>query len=511
MIKLNTIDESQDDITITKKNKKINCYSNYTDYNKSIVTNDIKDRYMFLECNTKTNICKKVKDTKHKLYICDDDVNKFDIIIIGGGPVGLLLAILLSDNTKYNFKIAVIEHRAEYTRRQILLINKLNYEMYSKYIQRYSNNTDIIDAPICYVLPPPSQILPICYKKNIISDDYSDEIVTLFYSIQTSILEKILTLQIKQHNQEFEHKLKDTYFNKIYIIKPDKGKFKVYINKLNFNVKIISDHNKIKYNYNEYDVLDLQTSKYLIGTEGYRSLVRKHITCSNPSDLCLTKYKNQAIGIYFIFNFKQYTDFFNKEIKDTSLKEMRTNQFTESQNKSRIFVTIDGYIYYGLLISELAYKEVYNKLYPDQAIDIQHIKNIKIQKNEDFNKIKDTHILLSLMLDMLNRDLINKLDISEKTIITSLQEVSIFDATPYEINPNKLYKKSGDRCAIIVGDSTLGVHFFSGTGVNVGFNMAQKVANILEHDTPDFKSYTQYYKDEIIPILLKSKNIADNL
>lgn len=100
-------------------------------------------------------------------YISELDIShivspktKLNVAIIGAGPVALCIAYVLAKSNKYN--ITIYEKRKEYTRNQYLVINLLSIRF-----GIFNKIGDILHKKgnICYIHPPPNDVLGHCYKE----------------------------------------------------------------------------------------------------------------------------------------------------------------------------------------------------------------------------------------------------------------------------------------------------------------------------------------------------------
>ena len=103
---------------------------------------------------------------------------KFDFVIIGGGPIGLILAYHLYQKFGRSQSILLLEKRLDYTRKQILLVTKKSMDALPPAVHKKLFGPG---APGCYVLPPSKDNLARCYQKRL-----------SLASIRTNTLEGIL-------------------------------------------------------------------------------------------------------------------------------------------------------------------------------------------------------------------------------------------------------------------------------------------------------------------------------
>ena len=104
------------------------------------------------------------------------------ILVMGGGPVGLSLAIYLSQTFEPSLSVVVREKRNVYARKQVLLLHPDTFSLYPKEIRDY-----LIEKG-CALTPPPVGVGR-CYQSS----------YTGLHSIPTYLLEQALRKYISKH------------------------------------------------------------------------------------------------------------------------------------------------------------------------------------------------------------------------------------------------------------------------------------------------------------------------
>ena len=253
-----------------------------------------------------------------------------NVLIIGGGPTGLMAAILLSELDHIRH-ITVVELRAKYTRRQILLINPNTWKLLPNEVK-----TDLFGKstngkkPGCFVLPPSRDNWARCYKEKL-----------PLASIEIRILEQTLFKYIK-------HNLK----HKVTIIRPSEGKLHIEFknNKVFVNMKEIN-----------YDML--------IGADGGNSHVRQHII---KTRMIKTSPKRYA----FIAMSETQPQKLKGIHESASKSRRRKITRTEDKHAGRFFRTQYGAYYIGLALTKPEYDAVMKAKNEENPIPKHIIKRL---------------------------------------------------------------------------------------------------------------------------------------
>ena len=226
------------------------------------------------------------------------------IAVIGGGPVGLLFAIMIRTDSFLNdaFDVTVYEKRGEYTRKQVLLINKETYNLLPEEVKE--NLWSKPGHPGCYVLPPPKDNLSRCY---------ADELPLATAPINL----------IESELYNYASQIGILIFRDLEIEILEDG---VYVNGYRPN----------------YDVL--------VGADGaesqVRSIILKSRTLANFRQMyAATVIDNVGSGIGGIFN------------KPTKYR-IESVQKSVSQNTHRAFRTTFGQLYIGVMLTLEEYEQV---------------------------------------------------------------------------------------------------------------------------------------------------------
>lgn len=94
-------------------------------------------------------------------------INKRKILIVGGGPVGLMLAIMIKQSNELNklYEVSIIEKRKKYDREQVILINNESYNLFPDEVK---NEIWLKNGHKgCFVLPPSKERGGFCYRNEL--------------------------------------------------------------------------------------------------------------------------------------------------------------------------------------------------------------------------------------------------------------------------------------------------------------------------------------------------------
>lgn len=301
-------------------------------YGKDKYLSNIKEKILIkikkLNEENNKNIEKKYEIIESKLTYLSTN----NYLIIGAGPIGLILALKI--NNINNFcKITILEERKNiFTREQIVLINKINYNVIYSLIndkELLKENFGIIGRPR---FNQKGQI-----KKNLSKGGVN-------YSISVGKLQEIL----------FNEVIKIKNIN---IIQPDEGKFNFNLqnNTLTYsqnskNIKkdiLLTDYNKIFLCSGGKDKVSVRLSDSLPNL--YDIDNTKHVELPIPKGyIAILKFKDE------ILNDQRSNSIKNRFISNNSKFEELNSSFN-GQNRYRMFISPqrnNKYIYLGIQFSE---------------------------------------------------------------------------------------------------------------------------------------------------------------
>ena len=350
---------------------------------------------------------------------------RLKVIIIGGGPVGMITALLINRTDKQNnYDINIYEKYSDFIRKQLVLITPSTQKMLRNFID--------IDK-LCNVSPPFTDIYGNCFKEPFILPGEPGHLK----SISIKKLEKILrhqvneTENIKIHNYPMiMYQDIDIFRNKYENIITYDGKDLITLN-MKTNIKTI---------------LNMKNVKFIIGADGINSTVAKIFNLGTMQ----TKFVSRA-----------YIHLFSSNVSKNIIKK-HIPYFDESkqltQNRFRLFLNTHNF----------------------RSID-PHYLGVQLYKNEDVTKesLQETLKIAKLCFNINSPDFFNISDNFKK---------GIFDINVGKReNVSKYADISSQKIPIfLVGDSAIGVNFFTGTGVNAGFLMAKYIATYVAF-TKSFK------------------------
>lgn len=529
-------------------------------------------------------------DFEGKQYVASPSkIYKPDALIVGGGPVGLVLSLLLEKAGVGN--IYLIEHRKEYTRNQILYINADSFNKIISTIDIALAQL-IADTISCYQILPPFIKYPVCYTNALVMDNYvnnikeeickimkkdkscfnqneyelcnsylsikpntqqelklADNCRTLIKAFGLNPIEKKINYVISTVTSYMENTLESYIMRRsknITLVKPTKKKFRVVVDPIQRNIMVITegDEKISMIKSGRTDVLSeknvLFDSKIIVGSEGFSSIIRKYIICPSPVKPigydCMETYGNgvaPSYGGYFILDLRKLFEG-DKQTFGTDLEDDII--FNDKiQHTYRLFRTRDGKIYIGLRIDnsefdyirKLAQSKYYTDCYGEYGVICKF--EDKTKKNTFINGIQHTKIFTKLFgiieeilkinfirsLPQNRRQLYKKKSIleifatvpemgkylnSKGVNITdlvgflkeSIIEFSIFNASPVSIKYPTVSIYNNDKLILLAGDSIMGVHFFTGTGVNTGFEYAYEIYDYFVKKMPLSRIPTEY-------------------
>lgn len=456
------------------------------EYNKSINPSE----FNYYNCENNNN---------DKLDIESKTIADNPIVIFGGGPVGLLTAIYAIQKELKN--VIVIEHRENYSRNQdVILQSNIEYNTVG-YLKTISFNSttlleDMKNKKIICPIDPPFTHIAICKEnKDNMLGNYLVKIKELENYFETVFLNKggtIIRSKLAQKKIKSTFKKKNDYIS----ITIKNGPLYNTSNK-----KII------------YDNITINNITHLFCCDGGRPSSRTKLskllddrTILNYSlydkdqndydaelqkNLIQDKDNNQRIVSYGVAC--------NVLIEEDIVEQIEDNKYElKNQNSIRFFIpygnpnyTIekDGktYIkaYLGIQvrtdnierylrleeINEIIYKSLF-KIRDREKITkvlkiIKDIANVATPINEVFRKN-----------DIKNEDY-NFLDNILKTCYhISIFPIQLYSAKKYLIEENELETKIA-----FIGDASFGVHYFSGTGVNIGMSFGKHIIDYFNNET----------------------------
>ena len=125
---------------------------------------------------------------------------KDSVLVIGGGSVGMLLALLLQKRSRGRVPVTVVERKTERApRRQVLLMNSNSRRLLEE------AGIDVADAVRrfgCYVHPPPSDSTATCGSEPFPAPAATPNAPAGLFSLPTSVLEQLLREAWQRSGQE---------------------------------------------------------------------------------------------------------------------------------------------------------------------------------------------------------------------------------------------------------------------------------------------------------------------
>lgn len=367
-----------------------------------------------------------------------------NIAIVGGGPVGLTTAIKLIYNKPYEKK--------EYNTDYIIDI----YEKRKKYTREQfivSGGTKgnlLINYPhdlqkilknnfSCYIDNPVVDMYGFCFKNN-------PDINTFSQTIEIKKLEKILYEYIKKN-----------YKNKINIIHSEFTKND--IEKYNIIIGADGQKSQIRENFIKCKFKEIKDYKAYILHIKYTDLSNKKYKISN-NKLSINLKKAFKLKLkrnnYDNYNLERGTD------KKQYFEQDRFRLIRSDTNKTQFLLQIN--------------KTTYNK-----------IKNIKTFKNLP-TKVQN--------IVLINSFIMNSYPINLKNVSINVYNTVVGHSEKFSIVKNK-------KLYVLIGDSAMTTHVFTGEGLNINFNLIKNLINdFINNDKPRaIKRYNDYMKNRFKSII----------
>ena len=193
--------------------------------------------------------------------------------------------------------------------------------------------------------------------------------------------------------------------------------------------------------------------------------------------------------------FKNKKDFISNpesEYESSTGKYIVTSTEEQAQHRYRFFLSRDKKSYFAVNLEQSEYASIYkNALYEAKELNTNpQLREVDIDKLRSLKKFPV--ILASLFAYYGFIDNIKNIDINKPTklfesfsksfdTLCDNMKFSVLPLRLYKTNYYASYKKLNNTykyCATI-GDSTIGVHYYSGTGVNVGIKNANELVNVI--------------------------------
>jgi 2-polyprenyl-6-methoxyphenol hydroxylase-like FAD-dependent oxidoreductase len=468
-------------------------------------------------------------NSEEKLDTANKEIIK-EIVIIGAGPVGLLTGIITLQKGR---SVAIVEIRENYTRNEIFMLQQNNKFDSINYLK----NIGVFEEALkhgCWVSPP--NIFAADCQKNMRDD-----------------INKRLAIRIKDLQFILEKKFIESGGT---IIRPcAKNKLKYNIirrGRFGKSITFITKNNSVitKKSISVFNNLTLKWSEMLIGADGASSNTRRNHFGGRLVDdptLKLTYHyfdyhQNRMIHNEFDDNqdnFDKYSnvygmvihlnlpDYVYKQIKEFDIER-------EPQNRFRIFIpnrdSVNNKAYAGIQISRndygtIAFEIEQAKYNPNDQLLKKIVSNSTISSEDNSSNVS---LILNFDDMELNDDALRIKFLT--TIVTKIRQCLVHYGMNQYINPIQVLRMIhqvkifpitifslqndwNDKDDIkLLGDSTIGVHYFSGTGVNIGMKDGWEFINNLNNglsgiELNRYKTNREIEKNEDIQA---SINIVNN-
>jgi 2-polyprenyl-6-methoxyphenol hydroxylase-like FAD-dependent oxidoreductase len=337
---------------------------------------------------------------------------KQKLVIVGGGPVGLLTAIMIMKQSrlKSQFDVTVVELRAGYTRKQIILLDNHSHQLLPREVRTALWGRQRRVG--CYVFPPPKKTGATCYRTKLPLS--SAPMYRLERALFTSARKAgVRTIRPSKKGAKLTLKF-DNDTKTITIVRPRR-------NTTNETLRI------------RWDVL--------VGADGANSTVRRDVMGATAIPMA-------DLGrIYGVTINAQTTPMRLGGVKyRPSETDRRRLAAAGVQHDYRFFRTQYGHYYVGIVLRE-----------SDARRMMATIKRGVVPAELE----RQTQSICKLVNAQCKR--------------VELDQITIF---PIDVTrASKFIDESAN--AYLVGDAVVATHFFTGSGINVGFKTAETLVEQL--------------------------------
>lgn len=363
-----------------------------------------------------------------------------NIAIVGGGPVGLTLAINLIYNKFKNknfpkYDITIYEKRKKYTREQFIVFGGTKGNLLFNYPL---DLRDILSNNFaCYIDNPVVNMAGFCFRKDKnnynIEDTFGRDFQDFSQTIEIKKLEKILLDYIKK-------------------------KYK--------NINVI---------YKEFTKNDVDNYDIIVGADGQKSFVREKLMKSKWENL--KDYKTYILHI-------KYTDLSNKKYKIESKefpKKIKDNYQLKLKRKNFTPFNIRRQLDKKKFFEQDRFRLIRSNTNKTQFL-------LQLSKTE-YNKIKNIKTFGKLPKKIQNSILIDSFIMGSRPTNLSNTLINIYNTKVGHSNKYAIIKNK--KLFILIGDSAMTTHVFTGEGLNINFNLTKRTINsyVKTKKDDDIKEY----------------------
>jgi 2-polyprenyl-6-methoxyphenol hydroxylase-like FAD-dependent oxidoreductase len=384
---------------------------------------------------------------------------KDNLLIMGGGPVGLMTAYFLQKNIP-SFKTVVLELRPKYTRDYHVLLTEDTFETLPLEIKQGLWGRGRFG---CYILPPPIDAKGFCYinpprdvevPSHFASTLYPNEFFDINPVTSRRTFKKLMSIPIGVFETAMEELLRVKY-PEIKIIKPkSESESDMY--------DIDNTAFPKNFGLNKISIVNNQTRTVLHQNLFTNDAMYNFIVDASGADSSLRQDERKKQEFHAV---NDGFDLAMSIIIENNFDHLRLNltgenvNLNQAQDNSRFFTNNERWKSALLSVREFPDQNNLHNL-------VQSKENVTLKWTDisDDNKKHINKVYKSYTGKDLDSKLVKKINVIRVQL---------------GLEKNMYAKEDNGMYRFTVGDAACAVHFFSGTGINNGISMATKLTEML--------------------------------